>query len=177
MLTYFNNLTNYFDNNSVILKLSYSLYSRFRGNIHYYLPYGEFSATKITDNLYVGDIHSSYQMEHLKNEGITHIVSCVMGSTPGYPDDFKYLVVNVIDNENQKIAIITPDKELFSGEVSSVVLPGTDGLIGVLKDHAPMVTSLKEGQIKVNLEKEEKFFDVNGGVVEVLKNNVIILAT
>ena len=76
-----------------------------------------------------------------------------------------------------KLQIITPDKELFSGEVNSVVLPGTDGLIGVLKDHAPMVTSLKEGQIKVNLEKEEKFFDVNGGVVEVLKNNVIILAT
>ena len=76
-----------------------------------------------------------------------------------------------------KLQIITPDKELFSGEVNSVVLPGTDGLIGVLKDHAPMVTSLKEGQVKVNIEKEEKFFDVNGGVVEVLKNNVIILAT
>lgn len=103
MLTYFNNLTNYFDNNSIILKLTYSLYSRFRGNIHYYLPYGEFSATKITDNLYIGDIHSAYQDVHLKKEGITHIVNCVMGSTPGYPDDYKYLIVNVIDNENQNL--------------------------------------------------------------------------
>jgi|TARA_B100000674_G_scaffold419359_1_gene370151 F-type H+-transporting ATPase subunit epsilon len=76
-----------------------------------------------------------------------------------------------------KLQIVTPDKELFSGEVESVVLPGTDGLIGVLNNHAPMVTSLKEGKIKINVDKEEKFFDVNGGVVEVLKNNVIILAT
>ena len=76
-----------------------------------------------------------------------------------------------------KLQIVTPDKELFSGEVESVVLPGTDGLIGVLNNHAPMVTSLKEGKIKINLDKEEKFFDINGGVVEVLKNNVIILAT
>ena len=76
-----------------------------------------------------------------------------------------------------KLQIVTPDKELFSGEVESVVLPGTDGLIGVLSNHAPMVTSLKEGKIKINVDKEEKFFDVNGGVVEVLKNNVIILAT
>ena len=76
-----------------------------------------------------------------------------------------------------KLQIVTPDKELFSGEVESVVLPGTDGLIGVLNNHTPMVTSLKEGKIKINVDKEEKFFDVNGGVVEVLKNNVIILAT
>ena len=76
-----------------------------------------------------------------------------------------------------KLQIVTPDKELFSGEVESVVLPGTDGLIGVLNNHAPMVTSLKEGKININVDKEEKFFDVNGGVVEVLKNNVIILAT
>ena len=76
-----------------------------------------------------------------------------------------------------KLQIITPDAELFTGEVNSIVLPGTDGLIGILNNHAPMVSSLKEGKIKVSLEKEEKFFDVNGGVVEVLKNNVIILAT
>ena len=76
-----------------------------------------------------------------------------------------------------KLQIVTPDKEFFSGEVESVVLPGTDGLIGVLNNHAPMVSSLKEGKIKINVDKEEKFFDVNGGVVEVLKNNVIILAT
>lgn len=75
------------------------------------------------------------------------------------------------------LQIITPDTELFSGEVDSVVVPGTDGLIGILNNHAPLVSSLKSGQVKINKAGEEKFFDVNGGVVEVLKNKVIILAT
>jgi F-type H+-transporting ATPase subunit epsilon len=76
-----------------------------------------------------------------------------------------------------KLQIITPDQELFSGEVNSIIVPGTDGLIGILNNHAPMVSSLKKGQVKVGLEKDERLFDVNGGVIEVLKNNVIILAT
>ena len=75
------------------------------------------------------------------------------------------------------IQIITPDAELFSGEVDSVVVPGSDGLIGILNDHAPLVSSLKRGQIKINNAGEEKFFEVKGGVVEVLKNKIVILAT
>ena len=75
------------------------------------------------------------------------------------------------------LQIITPDTELFSGEVDSVVVPGTDGLIGILNNHAPLVSSLKSGQVKIKKAGEEKLFDVNGGVVEVLKNKVIILAT
>ncbi|MDG2369287.1 MAG: ATP synthase F1 subunit epsilon [Flavobacteriales bacterium] len=75
------------------------------------------------------------------------------------------------------LQIITPDAELFSGEVDSVVVPGSDGLIGILNNHAPLVSSLKSGQVKINNAGDEKFFDVNGGVVEVLKNKVVILAT
>ena len=75
------------------------------------------------------------------------------------------------------LQIITPDNELFSGEVDSVVVPGSDGLIGILKNHAPLVSSLKSGKVKVNNGDKEQFFEVNGGVVEVLKNKVIILAT
>ena len=99
----FSYLTNYLSNNNVLVQLSYSIYSRLRGNVHYYLPYGEFSATKITENIYIGDIHSAYQQDHLKKEGITHIVSCVMGNTPGYPKEFKYMVIHAIDNENQNL--------------------------------------------------------------------------
>ena len=75
------------------------------------------------------------------------------------------------------LQIITPDNELFSGEVDSVVVPGSDGLIGILNNHAPLVSSLKCGKVKVNNGDKEQFFEVNGGVVEVLKNKVIILAT
>ena len=75
------------------------------------------------------------------------------------------------------LQIITPDNELFSGEVDSVVVPGSDGLIGILNYHAPLVSSLKSGKVKVSNGDKEQFFEVNGGVVEVLKNKVIILAT
>ena len=75
------------------------------------------------------------------------------------------------------LEIITPDKKLFSGEVKSVQLPGSGGSFGVLKNHAPMISSLKKGTIKVvDDSKNIQTFDVSGGVIEVLKNKVIVLA-
>ena len=70
----------------------YTVYSKLRGSYHYYLPYTkEFQASKITDNLYIGDIYSLYQKDLLKKNGITHVVSVVLGITPPFPNDFKYL--------------------------------------------------------------------------------------
>jgi F-type H+-transporting ATPase subunit epsilon len=76
-----------------------------------------------------------------------------------------------------KVDIVTPDKNIFSGEADSLVLPGADGSLGVLKDHAPLIATLKKGEVKViDSLKKEQAFGINGGVVEVLKNKVIILA-
>ena len=58
-----------------------------------------------------------------------------------------------------------------------VVVPGTDGLIGILDNHAPLVSALTSGSVKVKLDDSEKMFEVSGGVVEVLKNKVIVLAS
>ena len=75
------------------------------------------------------------------------------------------------------LEIITPDKKLYSGEVKSVTLPGSDGSFGVLKNHAPLISSLKKGSIKVvDEEKKNHSFNVSGGVAEVLKNKIIVLA-
>lgn len=75
------------------------------------------------------------------------------------------------------LEIITPDKKLFSGDVKSVSLPGADGSLGILKGHAPLITTLKSGTIKVVEENAAvQTFTVKGGVAEVLNNNVIILA-
>lgn len=75
------------------------------------------------------------------------------------------------------LEIITPEKELFKGEVSLVQLPGLDGLFEVLNNHAPLIAALKKGQVKVSdTQSQEQFFDINGGIVEVLKNNVLVLA-
>lgn len=76
-----------------------------------------------------------------------------------------------------QIDIITPDKELFSGNGSSVIVPGIDGSLGILENHAPLITALKKGQVKIiDAEGAERHFDINGGVAEVIKNKVIILA-
>jgi F-type H+-transporting ATPase subunit epsilon len=76
-----------------------------------------------------------------------------------------------------QIDIITPDKALFSGNGSSVIVPGIDGILGILENHAPLITALKKGQVKIiDATGAEKHFDINGGVAEVIKNKVIILA-
>lgn len=75
------------------------------------------------------------------------------------------------------IQIITPDTTLYDGKADMVVVPGTDGLIGILNDHAPLVSALTSGSVKVKIDDSEKMFEVSGGVVEVLNNKVIVLAS
>lgn len=75
-----------------------------------------------------------------------------------------------------QLEILTPDKKLFSGEVSSVTVPGTLGQFQVLNNHAPIISTLMKGIVKIKSAEGEKTFEVNGGVIEVLKNKVIVLA-
>ena len=98
--------------------------------------------------------------------------------------------------DNLYLEIRTPDSEIFRGEVKQVVLPGKEGLFGVLKNHAPLIATLQEGTVKVDAlrvdhlsgQKEEEEpdadrnnkeykFEVKGGVVEVLENKVMVLAS
>ena len=76
-----------------------------------------------------------------------------------------------------KLEIITPSNTLFAGDVSLVQLPGIDGLFEILKSHAPLVSALKEGRVKVvDNDDQEQFFDIRGGVVEVSHDKVLLLA-
>ena len=74
------------------------------------------------------------------------------------------------------VEIITPDKALFKGEASSVTVPGVDGSMGFLENHAPLITVLKAGDVRVKTANGEELFPVNGGVVEVMNNTVLVLA-
>jgi F-type H+-transporting ATPase subunit epsilon len=74
------------------------------------------------------------------------------------------------------VEIITPDKQLYQGEATALVVPGSDGLLGILDNHAPLISSLQKGVVKVTSTQGEQSFDVNGGVIEVLQNKVMILA-
>lgn len=73
--------------------------------------------------------------------------------------------------------IITPETTLFAGEVSLVQLPGIDGSFEILDNHAPLISVLREGKLKLeDNQKQTQFFDIKGGVVEVLFNKVLVLA-
>lgn len=74
------------------------------------------------------------------------------------------------------VEIITPEKPLFSGEADSIVVPAADGELGILNDHAPLVAALKKGSIRLTNKGKTDTFEVNGGVLEVKQNKVIILA-
>mgnify|MGYP000984434783 CR=1 FL=1 len=75
------------------------------------------------------------------------------------------------------LEIVTPDTSVFEGEVSLVQLPGLDGSFEILNNHAPMIAVLKKGQVKIEtMAKETKFFDVNGGVLEIVNNKAVVLA-
>ncbi|MEZ5084487.1 MAG: ATP synthase F1 subunit epsilon [Bacteroidales bacterium] len=75
------------------------------------------------------------------------------------------------------VEIINPDKTIFSGDADLVQLPGKDGSFEILNNHAPLISVLKGGKVKIiNSNKEKSYFEIKGGVIEVLKNKVLILA-
>lgn len=76
-----------------------------------------------------------------------------------------------------RIEIVTPDKKIFDGEIKSVRVPGRKGSFQVLKDHAPIVSTLESGSvIIVSPEGKETIYEIGGGVIEVKANKIILLA-
>ncbi len=75
------------------------------------------------------------------------------------------------------LEIITPETKIYEGEVKSVLLPGANGKFEILNNHAPIISSLTSGQIRIiNKNDQREFFDINGGVIEMQNNNIIVLA-
>jgi F-type H+-transporting ATPase subunit epsilon len=75
------------------------------------------------------------------------------------------------------LEILTPERKLFSDDVYGVQLPGIAGSFEVLDRHAPLVSALKAGKLKVLKDKNNHFvfFDIQSGFVEVLDNKVTVL--
>ena len=74
------------------------------------------------------------------------------------------------------LEILTPDKKVFEGDVTAVTVPGTLGSFQILKDHAPIISTLEDGLVIIKDSNGENTFNIKGGVVEVLDNKVIVLA-
>ena len=74
-----------------------------------------------------------------------------------------------------KVSVISPESVLFEGEVSSVVAPAFDGEVGILENHAPMMTLLGSGTLRLGATGSEKRFTIEGGFLQVVENNVRIV--
>ncbi|MXV50742.1 ATP synthase F1 subunit epsilon [Pedobacter sp. HMF7647] len=75
------------------------------------------------------------------------------------------------------LEILTPDKTVYEGEVISVTVPGTSGSFEVLKNHAPIISTLEDGNVIIRTSaKDEQVMYIKGGVIEAYHNKVVVLA-
>jgi F-type H+-transporting ATPase subunit epsilon len=75
-----------------------------------------------------------------------------------------------------QVDILTPDTTLFSGDAKIVTLPGVNGSFQIMNMHAAMISALSAGKILVDNGTEKQEFSINGGIVEVVNNKIVILA-
>jgi len=76
-----------------------------------------------------------------------------------------------------QLEIITPEKKVFQGEVNSVQFPGSNGKFEVLNNHAPIISSLTKGNVRIiDINNKIDIIKINGGVVEMQNNMIIVLA-
>ncbi|WP_374468170.1 ATP synthase F1 subunit epsilon [Phenylobacterium sp.] len=73
-------------------------------------------------------------------------------------------------------SLVSPERELFSGPVDQVDAPGAEGDFGVLANHAPFMTALKEGQLRVHNNGQVTVYDIRGGFADVTPEGLTVLA-
>ena len=73
-------------------------------------------------------------------------------------------------------SLVSPERELFSGEVDQVDAPGSEGDFGVLPGHAPFMTTLREGRVHVHVDGGQRVYEVQGGFADVTPKGLTILA-
>ena len=74
------------------------------------------------------------------------------------------------------LEIVTPDQKVFEGEVNAVTFPGSNGEFQVLNSHAPLISSLGKGPVRISADGKNEEMIIDGGVVEVLNNKIVVLA-
>lgn len=75
-----------------------------------------------------------------------------------------------------RLTILTPDKEIFKGEVSSIKVPGISGAFEVLDNHAPIVSALTQGKVRLHTaDNGTVIYEISKGFIEVLNNEVALL--
>lgn len=78
--------------------------------------------------------------------------------------------------EKLQFALVSPERELYSGEVDQVVVPGAEGEFGVLPKHAPVMSTIKPGALRILNDGAERRIFVNGGFADVTPDGLTVLA-
>jgi F-type H+-transporting ATPase subunit epsilon len=81
-----------------------------------------------------------------------------------------------MDDKTFLLEIVTPEKKVFSDKVDFAVFPGSEGELGVLFDHAPLLSRLSPGEIRITKNKAVQCLAISGGFLEVRKNEVSVIA-
>ncbi|MDD4870426.1 MAG: ATP synthase F1 subunit epsilon [Kiritimatiellae bacterium] len=74
------------------------------------------------------------------------------------------------------LKIMTPQSSVFEGEVESLCTPGTIGYFGVLSDHAPMISAIGTGVLKIDMEGDIQYYVISGGIAEISREGTTVLA-
>ncbi len=74
-----------------------------------------------------------------------------------------------------KVSVSSPERMLFEGEATHVVAPAVDGFVGILENHAPMMTLLGRGELRLDGAGEARRFSVSGGFLQVVDNQVRVV--
>ena len=75
-----------------------------------------------------------------------------------------------------RFKILTPAHEVLNEEIESMIAPGEAGHLGILANHAPLITTLNAGTLKVRLLNDEKWYRLSGGILRVARNEAILLS-
>ena len=75
-----------------------------------------------------------------------------------------------------RLEIVTADREAFADDVDFVVVPGAMGELGILPHHAPLISTLKPGELRIRRAGQEEFFAIGGGFVQIRPDKVVVLA-
>lgn len=75
-----------------------------------------------------------------------------------------------------RLEIVTPERQAFADDVDSVVCPGVEGELGVLPHHAPLLTTLGFGELRIRRRGEEEYFAIAGGFLQVRPDKVVVMA-
>ena len=127
-----------------------------------------FDATQITTDIYLGNIESSYNYEELKKRGITHIISCITGYEPPFPNDFHYIVINALDNDDANLMVhfdttfnfIDLCKKL-NGKILIHCMMGRSRSVCILIAYLIKETNEKPSKLLENIKKKRNIVEPN----------------